>query len=238
MNEVMEHEYKKSVDFWNQALEVSDEELVEYEKQIDASEDWKHLSNGEKLSKLVYEHLADRENVLDYGCGQGWAGISIKKAGAKQVTCVDVIDNCIHFVNWFAKVFNISEGFQVKTVGTDWLSTVAEETYDGVICSNVLDVVPTEIARGILKDLSRICKKGAKVMIGLNFYENPVPNPEKNIEILEGNHMIINGVLRMVALTDEEWTKLLGEYFTVEKLEHFAWEGEEVERRRLFFLTK
>ena len=46
----------------------------------------------------------------------------------------------------------------------------------------------------------------------------------------------MDGVLRLVSRTDEEWARLFSPLFEVESLEHFAWPGEKEERRRLFRL--
>jgi len=48
----------------------------------------------------------------------------------------------------------------------------------------------------------------------------------------------VDGVLRLVSRTDEEWAAIFSPYYTVERLEHFAWPGEAKETRRLFCLRK
>ena len=36
------------------------------------------------------------------------------------------------------------------------------------------------------------------------------------------NQIYINGVLRLLSLTDEEWTAIIEKYFVIERLEYFA----------------
>ena len=48
----------------------------------------------------------------------------------------------------------------------------------------------------------------------------------------------MDGVLRLVSRTDDEWAALFDPYFTVEELDHFAWPGEAAETRRLFRLRR
>ena len=94
------------------------------------------------------------------------------------------------------------------------------------------------MAQGIITNFARIAKNDSSVIIGMNYYMDPKPNPEKNMTVHNGNCIYINDILRLVCLTDEEWTQIFSKYFIVEKLEHFAWPGEDTERRRLFYLKK
>ena len=59
-----------------------------------------------------------------------------------------------------------------------------------------------------------------------------------NVRSMGAQHVgiYIDGILRLVSRTDEQWTELLGRCFRIERLDHFAWPGEETERRRLFYL--
>lgn len=237
MNETMKEAYKNSVDFWNKNFYISDEDMAGAEGQVAGEDEWKELAPSQKLADAI-AGLKGCENVLDYGCGYGWASITAAKTGSKKITAVDVIDNGKRSTDFYAKAYGVADRIESKVVSVNWLSEEPAETYDGIICSNVVDVVPMDIARDIVKNLSRVAKKGAKIVIGLNHYAKPVADPEKGIAIEEGKYLFVNGVLRMMCLTDEEWTALLSEYFTVEKLDHFAWPGEKEEHRRLFFLKK
>ena len=102
----------------------------------------------------------------------------------------------------------------------------------------MLDVVPPETAEGILKELARTAAGDASVIIGLNFRLDPEKAKARGQELVNGNMLYVDGVLRLVTRTDAEWESIFAPYFTVEKLEHFAWPGEPAETRRLFFLRK
>ena len=54
----------------------------------------------------------------------------------------------------------------------------------------------------------------------------------------DGCRLYVDGVLRLVSRTDEDWTARLAEHFTAEGPDHFAWPGEKAETRRLFILRK
>lgn len=224
------------VEFWNNALTMTPEYEEAY-RSCDIENDWTGLAPSEKLCKAVMS-LKDCENMLDYGCGDGWACITAAKAGCKNVTGADVIANGIDYAKTVSEIFKVADKIDFKKVSETWIGEEPAGKYDAVVCSNVLDVLPAEAASYILENIARITAKNAVVIIGLNFYRVSQSNPDRGIEVKNGNEEYVNGVLRLVARTDEEWTAEFEKYFTVEKLDHFAWEGEEKETRRLFILKK
>ena len=52
------------------------------------------------------------------------------------------------------------------------------------------------------------------------------------------NELYVEGILRMVSKTDDEWKKIFEEYFNVDSIEYFAWLGEKEEKRRVFCLSR
>lgn len=234
----MNRNYNESLKFWNQAFVLDEKTKEEYVSQINPDEDWKELADSEKLRDIIIEKLSKQSKVLDYGCGEGWAGITLNKAGCKDVTCVDVVENAITLTKFFQDAFQITEGFKAECVSTDWIEKVPDGVYDGVFCSNVIDVVPAEVAENIIKNLARITSNHAKIVIGMNYYAEPISNPEKNIEVKDGNQLYIDGILRMVTRTDDEWKHIFEKYFKVETIDYFAWPGETEEKRRIFGLVK
>ena len=223
------------IGFWDKALQMSDED--KQGEMQNSPDSWKEMAPSEKLFKTA-EALGKCGKVLDYGCGNAWAGIIAAKSGCPDVTAADVIKGGVDTAKFFADFFGVSDRLHVRLIGTDWLSSVPDETYDGMICSNVLDVVPIETSQDIIIQLARVAKKGAQVGIGLNFYMSPEKAKERGIELADGKLLYVDGVLRMVSLSDEEWAKRFAPYFEIESLEHFAWPGESVETRRLFHLRK
>ena len=102
----------------------------------------------------------------------------------------------------------------------------------------MLDVVPLETAEEIIRELARIAISGASVILSLNYYVSPETAARRRMELTDGNRLYMDGVLRLVSRSDEEWERIFEPFFTVERLEHFAWQGEETETRRLFYLKK
>ncbi len=234
----MENNYTEALKFWNQAFEMSDDDLENYIKEINPEDGWKELASSEKLANVLITELSGQNQVLDYGCGEGWAGIILNKSGCKNVTCVDVVDNAIYLAEKLKAAFKISIGLQTKCVSDDWLKNEKSNFYDGIFCSNVIDVLPEYISNEIIENFARVTTDNAKVVIGMNYYAEPVSDPEKKIEIKNGNEVYVDGILRMLTRTDEEWSKIFSQYFDIERIEHFAWPGETEEKRRIFVLRK
>ena len=230
-----EKDNRTLIEFWSKALTLSEEDK-ESTNAIDP-DSWKEMAPSEKLFRAAQE-LGSCKKVLDYGCGNAWASIIAAKSGCSDVDAVDVAQGGAEAASFYAGLFGVSDRIRVSYIDPAWLSTVAPGSYDGIICSNVLDVVPPETAREIAAGLARAAAPGARVAIGLNFYMSPERAAERGIVLEDGNRLYVDGVLRMVSRSDEQWSDFFSEWFRVESLEHFAWPGEKAETRRLFRLCR
>ena len=228
-------DYKNLLEHWNRVFCLTEEERAQAEEPC-GEEELKGIAPSEKLFDAAAS-LGACENVLDYGSGSAWAGIIAAKSGCPHVTCADPAPNAAEMAALNAKQFGVGEQVHPVCITDSWIGEVPDETYDGIFCSNVLDVIPPEMAEEILRNMARIIKAGGRVVIGMNDHIEPQRAAEKGLSFERGNLLYIDGVLRMVNRTDEEWTQLLGKHFVLERLDHFAWPGEKKERRRLFFLA-
>lgn len=235
MNEQMKNDYEKLIRFWNQAFERSAKE--NNADGFDPETDWKSLAPSEKLLNAAYA-LGGKKRVLDYGCGSGWAGIAAAKGGCANVICADTASFAIETARLYARLTRTETRIDFECIRPDWLSTLPDGGFDGMVCSNVLDVIPEEAAEEIVRQARRVLKPEGEAVIGLNFYMNPAENPERHLTVKNDRYIYIDDTLRLVSRTDEEWTRLFERYFTVISLEHFAWPGEKTETRRLFRLKK
>ncbi len=233
----MNDEYKKLVDHWNNVFKMTDEDREAGENEVYGEEDLKEMAPSEKLL-IAAKSLGNCEKVLDYGCGNGWAGLIAAKSGCEAVTCADPAENAVEAVNVYARMFGVEDRIKTVCIDETWIGRVQDEAYDGFFCSNVLDVVPEEMAEDILKNAARILKKGGHAVIGMNNYLDPAVAKERGLALRNGNQLYVDEVLRLVSRSDEEWSAILGKYFTIERLEHFSWPGETKEGRRLFYLSK
>ena len=236
MNDLLRKDYEEAKLFWNTAFSMDEDARIHAANSADKENGWKDMAPSEKLLKAACT-LGAKHRVLDYGCGRGWAAIIAAKAGCDNVTGVELAENAVRSAEFYVNLFDVADRVTVHHISENWIEETPAACYDGIICSNVLDVVPEEVAENILRHLARIAKKGASVVIGMNYYMEPKENPERNMTVKNGNCVYVSDILRLVCRTDEEWTETLSRYFIVQKLDHFAWPGEETERRRLFYLT-
>ena len=231
----MNETYKTLVEFWNKGFELSEEDKKQIEGSKGTVDDLKGFALSPKLFDIACS-FKDKNNVLDYGCGSGWASLIIAKFGANKVTSVDVAPNSIEMLNKYKKAFEVDNIIDTFAIDENWLGT-QEDKYDGFFCSNVIDVVPLNMAKEIVNNAAKAVKKGARVVFSLNYYI-PVKMMEDKGHKVDGPHVYIDGVLRLTSLTDEEWASIFKKYFKLIKLVSFAWTGEAKETRRLFVLEK
>ena len=223
------------VRYWSQAMALSEED--EKNERQNGADSWKEMAPSDKLFQAAAS-LGKCRKVLDYGCGSAWAAIIAAKHGCRDVTAVDAAAGAARAAGFYAALYGVEEQVRTFRIEPDWLQTVPDGTYDGVICSNVLDVIPPETAGAILREIARIAAPGATAVVGLNFYLSKEAAAARNMELTDSRMLYVDGVLRLVSRTDEEWAGLFEPYFTVEKLDHFAWPGEKTESRRLFLLRR
>ena len=229
------HDNQSLLAFWDQTFAIPEQEK-EAARQGDAGS-WEELAPSEKLLRAACE-LGGRRNVLDYGCGTGWAAVAAAKSGCPDVTAADPAPNAAEATAFFAELFGVAEQVHPVCIAGDWLRSVPTGSYDGLICSNVLDVVPPETAGEILREMARVAARDAGIVVSLNYYLSPESAAAKGLALTDGRLLYLDGVLRLVSRTDEEWAALFAPFFTVESLTYFAWPGENEEKRRLFRLRK
>ena len=226
-------EDRELIAFWDRAFAAGEED----EERDGEEEDWRALAPSDKLYRAA-AFMGQREKVLDFGCGSGWAGIIAAKSGCGCVTAADAAPGAVRAARENAARCGVSDRVHVVTAPRDWLETVPSGTYDGLFCSNVLDVIPPETARRIIRETARVTTRGAAVIVGLNYYLSPEAAAARGLDLIDGERLYMDGVLRLVSRTDEKWAQIFSPWYIVEKLEHFAWPGEAEELRRLFWLRK
>lgn len=227
-------EYQTLVEFWNQSYQFN--QSTDEQSEVDPEVDYLSLAPSPKLLDAAAS-LGKKTNILDYGCGSGWASIIIAKNGGQHITSTEVISNGLKMTEYYAKAFNVQDKIFPLQIDEQWLSKQKNNCFDGVFCSNVIDVVPQDMAEAIVEDLGRILAKDGHAIISLNFYMDSEMAKIRGL-IVKDNQIYINGVLRLLSLTDEQWTAIIEKHFTIEKLQYFAWPGEQNETRRLFYLRK
>lgn len=218
--------------FWNDNFSYSDEDLKKVAEETGADE-WKEMAPSAKQFDAI-SGFGNSKCLLDYGCGYGWAGFIASKAGAEKVKGVDISENAIKLAEAYKKAFK-TENIDFEYINADWLKIQKDDSFDSAFSSNVLDVIPEDMAEEIVREISRVTVNKGKVILSFNYYM-PLENANKSGFEVKGNGVFINGVLRLLSKTDDAWKEMLEKYFDVEKIEYFSWPGETKETRRLMFL--
>ena len=114
MNINTETENQILQEFWNQAFGKQPEASV---KEI------KTLAPSEKLF-LAVASLGQYSDVLDYGCGSGWASIIAAENGAANVIAADVSENAVNQVRKAAHLYGFNEVIHPHQIDSDWLEKI------------------------------------------------------------------------------------------------------------------
>lgn len=230
----MKDTYNNLLNFWNKSFVLNDEDKKELENIN--PDDYKSIAPNMKLVDAL-SLFSGCENVLDYGAGNGWSSIIMAKCGAKHIKSVDVAPNFKNVVEVYSKSFNVYDKLDIECVDYNYLNNVNDDTFDGFFVSNVVDVIPYDMAVDIIKNASRITKPGSTIIFSMNYY---IDTKLLNVPgyVVEGSHIYIDGILRLNSLSDDEWKNIFSKYFKNIKLSYFSWPGEDKEKRRLFIMKK
>jgi len=113
--------------------------------------------------------LGDNANhVLDFGCGNGKALMVSAKWGVKSGFGMDLSEKGIEIANSVLSGSKLENDFSFSQGDIEALSKLEDESFDGAILFNVLDNLHPEDAKTLIKELCRLLKKGAAVLIKLN----------------------------------------------------------------------
>lgn len=159
-----------------------------------------------KLDQYLKQVGDQSENVLDIGCGVGFCLIASKILGNKIKMGIgfDTSKNAIYFANETVKLSKI-EGLTFHVSDETYLNEIPDESFDGIICSNFLDVIPKVLSDIIIKDIIRILKPNGLFLLKINFPLTDELIEKMKMEKLEENTYQMNGVIRAYDLPTEQW---------------------------------
>ena len=175
--------------------------------------------------------------VLDFGCGTGDIIFQyIQNFPGKKGVGIDEAERGIEFAR---KTANMSgyRGLHFFTGNSSMLAGFGAGEFDGVILSNVLDVMPKKADESVLRNLDRVLAPGGYWFIKLNPFYSPKDLKRFDYQKM-GDHLYEeDGVLRLHQETTEHWKRILASYGRVERYMEFRYPWQEG-LNRLFLLKK
>lgn len=157
----------------------------------------------DKYLKMIGDHC---ETVIDIGCGMGTSLMTSLCLGnkIKKGVGLDTSTHAIDFANQTSKLSNFHELSYI--IGDEmYLDSLADHSFDGIICSNFLDVIPKALSDKVIKSIIRLLKPNGFVLIKINFYLDEAKIKQYKMEEVETNTYTMNGIIRSYNLPTEIW---------------------------------
>jgi SAM-dependent methyltransferase len=186
----------------------------------DSIQFWDHYFKDQKPIKINIEDIkVDNQfdehlkkigdycsSVLDVGCGMGTSLMISKCLGRKIEKGIgfDSSQNAIDFANETVKISGI-EGLQYYADDESFLKKIENESFDGMICSNFLDVIPKDLSEEIIFEMKRILKPRGYLLLKINFYLDEQQIKRLKMENIDENTYQMNGVIRAYNLSTNDW---------------------------------
>lgn len=157
---------------------IYSEELVQrvnelYHDQINEDYDDSHpeiLMQEEKRWKENFSHVIDSskpQNILDFGTGTGFIPLTVGEFLSSEVnfTCADISQNMLNEAKNNITKNNIKGQFQFVKIepSIPFKLPFEDNSFDVVMMNSVLHHIKE--TNQFLNEISRICKKGGKIMI-------------------------------------------------------------------------
>lgn len=175
--------------------------------------------------------------VLDFGCGSG--DILFQCADFGYLTYGMGVDRSETGIAYAKQMANLNHyrnlDFLVGDLST--FSQMEEDSFDGIILSNVLDVVPPDVETDIFSELTRLLKPDGLMFVKLNPYATDTELKENGLTCFEENLYEENGVLRLRNLHTKFWKREFKEHYSIERYLEFPYPWQEG-MNRLFLLRK
>ena len=198
-------------DFWNQWFSKIEPEKINHDD----------VKVENELDQYLKELGDTCERVLDFGSGTGHCLITTKLLGNKIVygLGIDSAENGVKYANDTCKLSNI-ENLDFKVGDQHLLKQYEENSFDGIVCSNILDVVPLITSNEIIDEIKRLLKPGGVLVVKLNFYLTKEIISKIKMEKITNNTYGKNGILRGLNFKTEEWIKKFNELHLIKKGEY------------------
>jgi arsenite methyltransferase len=161
------------------------------------------------LDKALDWLCQNSSSILDFGCGNGVMLFKCCLRGTNNHRGIDISEEGIKVAKEIQRLSE-KEGFAFSVGGVEELETIADEAFDGVVLSNIIDNLIPQDAIKVLTEVKRILKIDGKVLVKLNPFLTDNQINEWNIKIIENN--FLDDGLYLWNQSTEEWIRLLENY--------------------------
>jgi len=220
-------EYENAKDFWNMVYsEYKPVDLRTLTLTVEPTFDACLLLFGENTKR-----------VCDFGCGTGdilfqYAQYYPNHSGIG----IDLSEIGIAFANQTAKLSNL-HNYKFMVGGIETLSNFQDGEFDGIILSNVLDVMPANIANEAIQELNRVLKDQGFWFIKVNPFYSRDEIEEIEYTEIGANMYVENGVLRLRQESTHYWINYFNKLGKIERILFFEYPWQEG-LNRLFLVRK
>ncbi|MDO5520242.1 MAG: class I SAM-dependent methyltransferase [bacterium] len=175
--------------------------------------------------------------VLDFGCGTGDILFQCADFGYLEYGMgVDRSETGITYARQMAGLNHYRNlDYMVGDLST--FSQMEEESFDGIIVSNVLDVVPKDVEQEMLTELTRLLKTNGLLFVKINPYATEEELKAYGLTRFDEDLYEENGVLRLRNLHTKFWKNEFTKDYSIERYLEFPYPWQEG-MNRLFLLKK
>jgi len=204
-------ENAKLIEFWDQMFK--DREPMAIEKS--------DFDENDKLVGYLKDLGNQSETIMDIGTGSGYAlfAIAMLSEKPKKLYGIDTSSSSILLAQETALKSGLKD-IQFEQKNAEDLKEISPLSYDLIICSNTLDVIPYETSKAIIQEIKRILKKGGILLLKINFYLNQELIERLKMEEIDNNTYTMNGIIRGMNLTNEDWIKRLAGFSLIKTDEY------------------
>lgn len=219
--------YDRETVLWNQVYgECQPVDLRSLTLTVEPGFDGMLKEFGEKTSR-----------VLDFGCGTGDIIFQyIQNFPEKKGVGIDEAEKGIAFAKETAKESQYQR-LHFFTGNSELLDDFEDGEFDGIILSNVLDVMPEQVDEAVLERLNRVLAPGGYWFIKLNPYYTGKELKEMKYEKEDAHLYEEDGILRLHQETTSHWKRIFNRYGSTERYMEFVYPWQEG-LNRLFLLKK
>lgn len=192
---IMNKAYERETEMWNQVFkECTPVDLRTLDLQVETMFD--------EALKLFAQKTT---NVLDFGCGTGDISFQyLQYQPTHKVLGIDASKTGIEFATETARLSDYKTATFLE--GTDHtVKQLEENSFDGVILSNVLDVMPKDVSKEVVEDLERVLKAGGYWFIKMNPYYSKEELESFGYENMGNNIYEENHIMRLRQATTNYW---------------------------------